>query len=423
MILDYVMSGCTFARMLNKREAFKDIMLQELRHQNQDPNHRLSLLFNALTETGHGDVFKDYRKEASIYVDSGGLQLGIYGSDKYGDIESKKREVYATQGTLGDYAFIFDEIPIEDTNTDSNSTKVNLSMRYFTPELLKEKAITTAHNIKEQIQVFKEIESPTKIYVIAHGNCLDSYAEYVERIFDNLTVDEADYIYGIAPSSASNGTGGEERFDMIYSMKGYNIPEHVKKHVHLLGVGAPSALLPFMVNEKYFSFIEKLSFDSTSHSRKYAFSGELLVRDGVSKSLPKHMSVDHAIPYYQRFYNKYEHYFKQVEINSVRELVENCTHYSPYNVKKQWEFGVDEEKYKVGQSLLPALSAFDFIEDFFKQVDVLTKKYQSKMSFLNENLLTLDDYRKYRRDLMTMFGLKSNKVQVKKERPTVSEWE
>jgi hypothetical protein len=423
MELDYILSGCSFARMMNKRPTFKNIVASELKKFNADNkgNYKLSLLFNALTESGHGDVFMDYRKEADIYIDSGGLQLGLYGEEKYGDIEQRKKEVYETQGTYGDYAFVFEDIPIEEGNKDGNSSKVNLSMRYFTPDRVKEAAENTAKNVKAQIETFKRLQSDTKIFLIAHGNCPSTYADYIERVVDNLTQDEIDYVFGVAPSGAANGAGAIERFDMIYGVKGYNIPDHIKKHVHLLGVGAPKALLPFAITKNYFSFIDRLSFDSTTHSRKYAFSGEIRTYDKEKFVLPKNRSIAEAVQWYQRIWDKYAHHFQSVDIMTIEEMIEGCTHYSTANVKNQWEFGKDEDKYKVGQSLLPALTSFDFIEQFFEDVEKLYARY-SKLGHLNTQINTLEDYMHYRKDIIHLLKLKSNKVSKRVEKPTVDDW-
>lgn len=422
MTLDYVASGCSFARMINKRDGFKQIIVDELKHLNTTKDYKVSLLFNALTESGHGDVFQDYRKESDIYVDSGGLQLGIYGEAKYGNVTDKKKEVYKTQATYGDYAFIFDDIPIIDTNTAGNSTKVNFNSRYFTKTRMQEAAYNTAMNVKEQIEVIKRLNSKTKVFLISHGNTPETYAEYTERIFDHLTLDESEYIYGLAPSSAANGSGSLERFDMIYGIKGYNIPDHIKKHIHFLGLGSPNALLPFIASPDYFNFIEKLSFDSTSHTRKYAFSGEICNWDGKPAVLKKHLPVDNAIPYFERVFEKYKHYFQRVGIETCRELVEGCTHYSPYNTKKQWEFGRDEEKYKIGQSLIPALTTFDWIEYFFKQLEDLKTQYLPKMTKMNEVINTVEDYTNHRTQLRDFFKLTSNKVRSDEEISNTDEW-
>lgn len=413
MTLDYVASGCTFARMMNKRENFREIMVQALKEINDRHPHSVSMLFNALMDESQGDVFQIYRQSASLYSDSGGLQLGIYGPEKFGDIEAQKLKVYETQAKLSDFAFIFDEIPMIDTNTgDANTTKVDLSKRFFTNETLIEDADNTAKNVKAQIEVFRRLQSNTKIFLIAHGNCNSSYSDYINRIIDKLSLDEIEYIYGVAPSSASNGTGGIERYDMIYSIKNYNIPDHIKKHIHLLGVGSAKALLPFKLSDEYFSFIDKLSFDSTSHTRKYAFNGEISV-DGKTKfTLPKNKSVDYVVPYYDRIFTKFKHLFELADIHSCKELVENCTHYSPLNVKGQWEFGADVDKYKVGQSLIPSLTTMDFIDIFFNEYEELANM---KSAQVLTHIKTWEDYQKYRKDIIVALKLSSNKVQKKPE--------
>lgn len=425
MTLDYVASGCTFARMMNKRKTFQDIMVKALQEINGRHEHSVSMLFNALMEENQGDIFQVYRDSSKLYSDSGGLQLGIYGPERFGDLTKAKDKVYNVQSKYSDYAFIFDELPIENDTSgdgDGNTTKVDLSTRCFTPDTLKDDADRTAKNVKRQIEIFKKNQSNTKIFLIAHGNCagiagndyVDYYSQYIERIVDDLTPEETDYIYGVAPSSAANGTGSIDRFDMIYSIKNYNIPDHIKKHIHLLGVGSPKALLPFKLSSEYFSFIDKLSFDSTSHTRKYAFNGEISV-DGIGKTtLPKFLSVDDALPYFKRFYEKFEHLFKMADINSCRELVENCTHYSPENLaseKPQWEFGRDIEKYKIGQSLIPSLTTMDFIDIFFREYDELVDMAEAKGL---KEVKTWEDYIRFRKHLIAGLSLSGNRVATKK---------
>ena len=93
-------------------------------------------------------------------------------------------------------------------------------------------------------------------------------------------------------------------------------------------------------------------------------------------------------------------------------MVENCTHYSPLNTKGQWEFGVEVDKYKVGQSLIPSLTTMDFIDIFFDEYEELSNM---KSAQVLKHIKTWEDYQKYRKDIIVALKLSSNKVQKKPE--------
>ena len=113
----------------------------------------VSCLYNAFSEKGLGRVLHESFDLPKIYSDSGGLQMALYGSGT--DLKEDREKIYRAQQDYSNLAFCFDDIPVRMTDITS-SARVLVNNKYFDKELLKEKAIKTANNIKEQIKYFYE---------------------------------------------------------------------------------------------------------------------------------------------------------------------------------------------------------------------------------------------------------------------------
>ena len=170
---------------------------------------------------------------------------------------------------------IFDEIPCEYdlTLTGGNSMKASTVGRRFVREDLEKTAVATRDNVKRQIEVFKKENSRAKIMLISQGQDVDSWRKYIEVICNGLDDEEIETMCtGISLGSQCNGNHFAHRMEMIYASKEYQVPDSLRKNIHLLGVGNPNALMPFIVSPKYFNFIDNLSYDSSSHASSWFFS-------------------------------------------------------------------------------------------------------------------------------------------------------
>ena len=246
--------------------------IQDMDTKYEDQN--ISILHNALTERRHGITMKETMDQSwhRIFADSGGLQLARTPKKNTAEVRDA---IYKHQGEHSDVAMIFDEIPIEYdlTMTGGNSMKAALTGRRFVRDDVVKTAEATRDNVKRQIEVFKEMGSSTKVMLISQGQDVDSWRKYIEVICAGLDDEEIEQMCtGICLGSQCNGNHFAHRMEMIYSAREYQVPDSLRKNIHLLGVGNPNALMPFIVSPGYFDFIDNLSYDSSSHASSWFFS-------------------------------------------------------------------------------------------------------------------------------------------------------
>lgn len=266
MSYQYVMSGLSFILPtidVYNSDEFKDISHRALDYmQKVEDGHSFGVLFNAYKEKRIGKrVWGSYANDIPIYADSGGLQMITLG-EKAGDKE--KAEVYAVQGEYSHFGMSFDEIPL-DTNQGSGVN--DTGSRFFNYDIFPEKARQTGENLKKQITYFLEHGKTCRPFLIAHGNSIPHYREWVYRVLDVVGPDLAQHIGGLALGSASLGFGELEDFTRAYVLSTLDIPKHIKDHVHILGVGASLRLLPMLAFQQQ----GLISYDSTSHSSADSF--------------------------------------------------------------------------------------------------------------------------------------------------------
>ncbi len=266
MSYQYVMSGLSFILptidVYNSAE-FVDISKRAFSWmQGVEPNHTFGVLFNAYKERRIGKkIWTSYSDDIPIYADSGGLQMITLGENA-GDAE--KAQVYKTQGEFSHFGMSFDEIPL----TTSGDSGVNdTSARFFNYELFQDKARETGENLKKQIISLQEQGGHCRPFLIAHGNSIPHYKEWIDRVLDAVGPEHSDYIGGLALGSASLGFGELEDFTRAFVVKTLDIPEHIKSHVHILGVGSSQRLLPMLS----YDHPGLVSYDSTSHSSADSF--------------------------------------------------------------------------------------------------------------------------------------------------------
>jgi len=315
---------------------------------NKYDNQNLSLLFNAHTEKKHGITMNDTMQNSwnRLFADSGGLQLSRM---KSGITPELKERIYEYQAKYCDVAMIFDELPIEFdlSRTGGNSMKAGVTGRRFLRDQVKTSAEATRDNVKRQIEVFKRENSRAKVMLISQGQDVETFREYIEIICDGLDNEEIETMCtGIAPSSQCNGNAFAHRLEMIYSIREYQVPDNLKKNVHLLGVGNHDALLPFIVTPKYFDFIENLSYDSSSHASSWFFSRyrnkdfkqcvmEIPAR--ATKTI-QDIHQNDLIPVIEEIMETNKKAFDEFNITTAEQLINDSTKWSIYNKETERRF-------------------------------------------------------------------------------------
>jgi len=311
-------------------------------------DQNMSILHNAHTERRHGITMNETMSRSwnRIFADSGGLQLSRM---KNGITDQIKDKIYHHQAKYCDVAMIFDEIPIEfDLNmTGGNSMKASISGRRFVRDDLEKTAIATRDNVKRQIEVFKKEDSRAKIMLISQGQDVDSWRKYIEVICQGLDNEEIETMCtGISLGSQCNGNHYAHRMEMIYSSREYQVPDSLKKNIHLLGVGNPNALMPFIVSPDYFDFIENLSYDSSSHASSWFFSRyrdknyKQITLDAPfrSKKLLQDVVQNDLTPVIEDIFNDHHEAFSEYNVTSSEQIINESTKWSFHNKEKSRKF-------------------------------------------------------------------------------------
>jgi hypothetical protein len=159
----------------------------------------------------------------------------------------------------------FDAIPVV-TLDGGRSDRLDLSNRRFDPSKLEEAGRASGKNIRKQIEFFLSEKTQAKPYLIAQGNCYDSYMKWIEYIKDELPADYIQHIGGIAMGAAALGKGTLEDIKraFYFTQLPIDIPN---RNMHLLGVGSINRMVPnvvFVQNGLYDGV--KISYDSTTHT-------------------------------------------------------------------------------------------------------------------------------------------------------------
>ena len=267
-MFEYVASGLSFLRV-----NFKDTHTGDLPDKlnalwssiRGKYNHEFSFLYNAYIEKHFGEVFhSQYRGKGinQIYADSGGLQIITLGKKVTPEL---KQLVYQSQGLYSDCAMSFDEIPVSIINS-GRSSRSELNNKYFDRSRFEWCARESGRNIKTQIETFIEMKSDAKPMFIVQGGDCASYSKWVELALEEIPQELHDHIGGVAMGSGGIGNGTLE--DCKRAFYYTQLPlENKNKHLHLLGIGSVSRMIPFLafVNNGLYKDIH-LSYDSTTHT-------------------------------------------------------------------------------------------------------------------------------------------------------------
>lgn len=269
----------------------------------------VSTLYNAYTEKNHVKEFErlDNLGSASVYADSGGLQIVTAGKSITDDI---KREIYKTQ-TYADYAMCFDVIPLTSVSlTRTRNERSNVGNKIFMNEDHQASAFATGDNIKAQATYFRESGAKTKVVIIVQGNTTQDMVDFYKNIESRLSPEDYANIGGMAIADTCMGNGEAESIEMLRAAKQIADFCHpnVRKHLHVLGVGSISRMRPilYLLKSGYLHEFERVSYDSSSHTSTFQYG--LLKLNGTCKSIGSHKTpaVDkHFRNVYNLFYDTF----------------------------------------------------------------------------------------------------------------------
>lgn len=237
----------------------------------------ISVLFNAFTESSHGEHFINNNKinHKNIYGDSGGLQIITRGLDI---TSSKMNDVFQIQSKYCNYGFSFDEIPVKALN---GGTQARTTEKYFLDENISNNGFKAGDNLKIQCQTFSKNESICKSIPIIHGYDKNSYELYTNNMFSKLDNNDLGFCEGISIGNLTSSDILTVVDSVFWLVNNNNIPNSLNnKHIHLLGVTGLQKLLPVIIMLKKFDKLEYLSFDSTSIIGTYVFGKTI---NGISQ--------------------------------------------------------------------------------------------------------------------------------------------
>lgn len=261
---EYVASGFSYFRINGKDKLIQDLIdyfNNTFCSINNTLNHKVSLLYNAYTEKNHGEMFLKTLKPLvhHVHADSGGLQMITLGKTI---TEELKQDVYENQAKYSDIAMAFDVIPVKVLG--EKSVRLDTKTRLFDAEKHEECAKESGKNLKTQIEYFLKQKSTTRPFLIAQGNCYETYMRWVEIMLKQLPKSYIECIGGVAMGAAALGKGPLEDIKRAFYFTQLPINQ---THLHLLGVGAFPRMIPtltFVQNGVYKDM--NISYDSTTHT-------------------------------------------------------------------------------------------------------------------------------------------------------------
>lgn len=379
---EYVISGMTMGTgdLYYKQSVlapYAEVFNKKIKHiDNKYSNQNVSMLFNSHCEPKHGETIHALMPSwHNLMADSGGLQLS---RTKKGLTPEIKDNIYRHQAKYSSVAMIFDDIPTEfDGSNTGWSMKTSTAGRRFAKELIDEKSKSTLANVIRQIEVFDEVGSDSKVSLIVQGQDVESCRQYIETIVDGLTDEQLKRCDSISLSSACSGTGFNNRMEMIYGCKNYEIPDDLKKNIHLLGVGSHEMMTAFFVSPEYFNFVENVSYDSSTQANSWFFSRyrdknwnnhDLESPSRATRSL-EDIYQSQLIPSLGELFELNKESFQSFGIPNFRHLIEESTKWSTKNVNKERLFNTDEGK--DGAKLLPFFNQMQVVEHFMDRLQSL----------------------------------------------------
>lgn len=223
-------------------------------------------LFNAYTEDKNVEKLKtviDFNNTNGLhqyqYADSGGLQIVNTGAIVNDEL---KRQIYTYQAQNSNFAFSFDEIPAF-RNHDKTRTYVN--------EWVKPYAVKAGKNLQEHIDIFKSLDTKTKLIPIVQGFDNNQIDTYTTNMLNQINKKDLKEIGAIACGNAhGNGFGTLDNFMALHQL---DIPKSLKNHTHLLGASGIDRIAPILtiIRNGVVEDLDRLSFDSSYHTQSYVY--------------------------------------------------------------------------------------------------------------------------------------------------------
>lgn len=230
----------------------------------------ISLLFNAFTEDTIGQYINDMDRYGfdQLYADSGGLQMVTTNKTITPQLKS---QIYGVQ-KLANFGFCFDEIPLglkEGVDPETGKHRSQTASKLFRQGEFDACIASTAQNIKEQTEAF--MGSSTKAFYILQGNSSEEMYRWFEGGTKVLGAEHYAHLQGLAPADTCIGNGEMESVEMLsacHRLRNDFGAERTGNHIHFLGVGSPSRLLPalYLSQGGYLDPNIHVSFDSSTAS-------------------------------------------------------------------------------------------------------------------------------------------------------------
>ena len=366
--IDYVFSGSNLLRLRPNLTDYTDEKYKEHRYNlitecfefiRTSLNSKLdnievdfNLLYNAFTENHMGEfhVKQNYGFK-KIYSDSGGLQIITQKKKMTDKIKSK---IYESQNNYSDYAFCFDEIPVESIDggeLDRNTT----NSKVFNQNRLKETAEKTARNIKEQLSV---LDKPS-VYYIIQGNTYDDMLKWF-NYGKEILGDDIEKLEGIALAGICIGNGELEIADMAYGAHLiFESEPRLKKKVHLLGVGTTKKILPTILLKKSGLLKDvEISADSSTCSLVYMM-GKDVSMDGKPTTL-----MDTYINFCTEMQPVLEKYCDGYDALEFAKLI-NDNNKSTGDIEKLCHDDKNHKYHKIGLVVCPCLNIWSLGKMFY----------------------------------------------------------
>lgn len=420
--LEYVFSGPLYMTITpsvwskenpDERIAIAAVMaraIQEIQKQCSsmlgDTDVTTSILFNAFTESRVGEFLNEVPYGFSrMYADSGGLQMVTRGLEV---TQEQKSEIYRVQ-SQADFGFCFDQIPlsIKEGAPSNGSHRSQVSSKVFNPDGLDECALATAKNVLEQTERFKG--GKTKAFYILQGNTLDDMCRWFDVGFKAIPEENFNFIQGLAPAGTCMGAGVLESVDMVMAahvlLDRYG-PDIVGKHIHLLGFGSPTRLLPavYLLRSGALGDGMHISSDSSSSSMCFVMGNYV---DCTGQ--PCRRDYTRTMKVFSNFYDQMGHHLESLSpaIDKDRFMRHVKKHHASVSdtVSK-----ADADVATAFRATIPLMCVWQNIGFFnsLKQILEAPESPYTPIGFLEE-VRNLSDYKHWTREFSRM--VKSNRIE------------
>lgn len=387
--LEYVASGIPSSTFnASYSLPYIDYMRYLLAIANKNPEHRFSFLFNAHMERSVGERMYEFYKDdlMNIYSDSGGLQIITQGLEIS---EEMKNKVYITQGSYSNCAMSFDEIPV--VELQKTSLRMDHNSRFFDSNNYKEKARLSGINLNNQINKFKEMGSKCKPLMILQGNDYETFVKWTDILYNEVSDDNKSLIGGIAMGSPAIGFGVLEDIQKIfyYTEISKKYPE-LPKHLHILGVGSVSRLIPLI------SFMKNGLLKDTHISYDSSTISQAIIRGHVFLDKMTYIGSTRN-PKWDLVYEEIKKEFPLFDI-TTEEFYNFLT--TPYTgrLSKIYNLEKTNEIQTKSESTILSLSVINFIRlvtDTIHKEDVFLEQINPKMYNAITNLCKISSPKEY----------------------------